>query len=300
MKAGAAIALALTGCVDTVNAGGPWLDASTITGTLAPEVGPPPPPPAAPAGCRLRIATWNVHFAPDPDALAASFLANPELARADVLVVQEIRAFPDEPATRASRLASALAMTWVYAPARTVDGGTHGLAIFSRFPLASAVVRQLPYIDQPINPEQRIALAAQLDLGDEWLPLVDVHLDVRLNAVDRIRQLDPAVNSLGDRLLVGGDLNTTPWEFVDAVVPLTGTVAVTGVDQAAIVDRFMSDLGFAGAIDPDVETFPVPALSIRLDNIYTRGPAPGDSRVEQVTGSDHWPVWFDVDRCPTS
>ena len=120
----------------------------------------------------------------------ARIRASRELASADVLIVQEIRAYPGEPGTRASRLAAALGMTWVYAPARTVRDGTHGIAMFSRYPLVAPEVRELPYFDQP-NPEQRIALTAQVDLGDQELRVVDVHLDTRLAPADRVAQLAP-------------------------------------------------------------------------------------------------------------
>ena len=288
-------ALALAGCVDMTDSGGPWQDASAITGRLAPELGPPPPR-LAPPGCRLRIATWNLHLAGDPAELAARIAASPDLATADVLIVQEIRAYPNEPGSRASRLGSALGMSWVYAPARTVGDGTHGVAIFSRYPLEAPEVRELPYFSQP-NPEQRIALRADVDLGDAKLRVVDVHLDTRLAPADRIAQLHPAVNDAGERLIAGGDLNTLPWEWADSAVPLTSTEAITGQQQAAVVDDYMHGIGFARAISPDVATFPVPVFSIRLDNLYARGPAVLASGVPHVGGSDHWPVWFDIDRC---
>lgn len=284
--------LALGACVDMTDPAGPWQDAASITGTLAPELGPAPPARAAP-GCTIRIATWNLHFAEDPADLAAR-IADSDLASADVLLVQEIRAYPDEAGSRASRLASALGMTWVYAPARVIGDGTHGVAILSRYPLEAPQVRDLPYFDQ-IHDEQRIALRADVVLGGDRLRVVDVHLDTRLAPADRIAQLDPAVD--GDRLIVGGDFNTLPWEWVDSAVPLTSTEAITGQQQAAVVDDFMLGLHFARALTPDSPTFPVPVFSMRLDNLYARGPAIRAAAVAPVDGSDHRPVWFDVDRC---
>jgi endonuclease/exonuclease/phosphatase family metal-dependent hydrolase len=284
--------LALGACVDMTDPGGPWQDAASITGTLAPELGPAPPARAAP-GCTIRIATWNLHFAEDPADLAAR-IADSDLASADVLLVQEIRAYPDEAGSRASRLASALGMTWVYAPARVIGDGTHGVAILSRYPLEAPQVRDLPYFDQ-IHDEQRIVLRADVVLGGDRLRVVDVHLDTRLAPADRIAQLDPAVG--GDRMIVGGDFNTLPWEWVDSAVPLTSTEAITGQQQAAVVDDFMLGLHFARALTPDSPTFPVPVFSMRLDNLYARGPAIRAAAVAPVDGSDHRPVWFDVDRC---
>jgi endonuclease/exonuclease/phosphatase (EEP) superfamily protein YafD len=36
---------------------------------------------------------------------------------------------------------------------------------------------------------------------------------------------------------------------------------------------------------------------MRLDNLYARGPQIVDAAVAPVDGSDHRPVWFDIDRC---
>jgi endonuclease/exonuclease/phosphatase family metal-dependent hydrolase len=286
--------LALGACVDITDHGGPWQDASAITGPLAPELGPAPPSRAAP-GCTMRIATWNLHFAADPADLAAR-IAESDLASADVLLVQEIRAYPDEPGSRASRLASALGMTWVYAPARVIGDGTHGVAILSRYPLEAPRIRDLPYYDQ-IHDEQRIALEADVVLGGERLRVVDVHLDTRMAPADRIAQLAPAVDGVGERLIVGGDFNTLPWAWVDSAVPVTSTEAITGQQQAAVVDDFMLELDFARALTPDSPTFPVPVFSMRLDNLYARGPEIRAAAVAPVDGSDHRPVWFDIDRC---
>jgi endonuclease/exonuclease/phosphatase family metal-dependent hydrolase len=284
------------GCTDVTGGDGPWEDATTITGALAPELGPAvPPPPSAP--CRLRIASWNVHFGADPADLAAQLLASPVLSTADVIITQEMDAMPSEGSTRASRLAGALGMTWVYAPARSKGEGTHGQAILSRYPLANPVVRQLPYADLVVGTEPRIALGVDVMIDGAPLHVVDVHLDTRLGPVDRVRQLHPAVNDAGERMIVGGDLNTLPWTWVDGLVPLTETQAVVDQRAAAVIDDYLGQNRFTGAIAPDQPTFPFPVFGVRLDNLYARGPAVLEASVEHVRGSDHWPIRVDVDRC---
>lgn len=286
------IIVVLAGCVSE-SGPGPWQAPADA------EIGPPPP--AAPTKCTLRIASWNLHFAPDPEGLARAIAASSEIRTADVLFAQEVDAYPAEPGTRASRLATALGMTWVYDPARAQGSdGTHGLAILSRYPLANIEERQLPYVDQAIHPERRIALAADVVLPDDTVRVVDIHLDTRLGPADRVGQLDPAVDGAGDRLVAGGDLNTLPWTWVGGAVPLTEDDAVVGQEQAQIVDDFMTAIGFTGAIAPTAETFPVTGLTIRLDNLYTRSLPLVAAGVEHVPGSDHWPIWIDVDRCATA
>jgi len=292
---GLASALALVGaCISIDTTPRPWQAATEIVGPLSPELGPPPGPVPPPPTSRLRIASWNVETARDPDALAAAIAASPALATADVILVQEIEDHPGEPGSRASRLAAALGMTWFYAPARLEGDGTHGDAILSRFPLVDPEVKQLPHVDQPINEEPRIAVRASVDLGDgRTLAVVGVHLDVRLGPVDRIRQLDPAVSDNPPVVVVGGDLNTTPWVWVQTAIPLLGIQAIVGQDQAEVVDDYFDDLGFATPIahDADTQAFP---LDIRFDTLCPRGVDALAAGVARTAGSDHSPVWIDV------
>jgi endonuclease/exonuclease/phosphatase (EEP) superfamily protein YafD len=103
-----------------------------------------------------------------------------------------------------------------------------------------------------------------------------------------------AVNDVSDAMVAGGDLNTQPWPWVDGVVPLTASEAVIGENHAQIIDDYMSQNRFAGAVSPDVDTMRIPVFSMRLDNLYARDYAIVASGVEHVDGSDHWPVWFDL------
>lgn len=282
----------LTGCVSLGEEAGPWEPVETITGDLAPEIGPAPAP-LAPVST-LRVATWNVHFGADPDELAANLAAS-ELAGVDVLMIQEIEAWPDEPVSRTRRLAEALGMTWVYAPARVEDdGATHGIALLSRFPLEAVAIRQLPFIAYPLRPRRRNALAADIVVGDRRVRVIDVHLDVRIGPADRVLQLDPAIIDQPDRVIAGGDFNTNPWAWVDAAIPLTGTEAIVGMEQAIVIDDYFAGLDFTGALSADVATFRVPGLGVRADDLYARGYQITDAGVAFVDGSDHWPVWSTI------
>lgn len=288
-----AVIAALVGCSGLDDGGGTWMAADAIDGALAVELGPAPAMrERAPV---LRVASWNVHFGANAAALADELRADPELARADVLLVQEIEAYPHEPATRTRQLAEALAMTWVYAPARTEGDGTHGIAVLSRYPLVGARVLALPHAESPWNERDRIALAVDVELGDVRVPVVNVHLDVRISAADRVRQLHPALIDAPSHAIVGGDFNTNPYAWVGGAVPLTSTQAVVGHDQAMILDDYLHALGFVGALAADVNTLNVAAISARLDNVYARGFALGAASVATgVDGSDHRPVWTDV------
>jgi endonuclease/exonuclease/phosphatase family metal-dependent hydrolase len=292
------VALGLASCVEPRDGGGDWEPVETIEGELAAAMGPVPTLRAMP-GCTLRVATFNVHYAGEPEAIAAYIRDSQYVSRADVILVQETRAYDGELTTRTQRLAESLAMTWAYAPARTLPGGigTHGNAILSRYPLENVAVRKLPYIDQPYHAESRNAVAADVVLGDKRVRVVDLHLDVRLGPVDRVRQLDPAVRDAGEQLIVGGDFNSAPWTFVNAFVPLTSSEAILGQEQALVLDDFLAARRFEGAVPVETVTMRIPGFSMRLDNLYARDMPIIAAGVDYVDGSDHWPVWFDVDVC---
>ncbi|MBK9033716.1 MAG: hypothetical protein IPL61_21030 [Myxococcales bacterium] len=150
----------------------------------------------------------------------------------------------------------------------------------------------LPMIE---HGQQRIALRADIQLGDVTLPVVDVHLETRLNITDRILHLRPAVIDLPPTVLVAGDVNTNPYLWQDGTVPLVPTAQTVDTDQAPILDDYMASLGFdapAADVGPTERKYGVES---RLDAIYTRGLVVSPAHVERsVAGSDHWPVWLDV------
>jgi endonuclease/exonuclease/phosphatase family metal-dependent hydrolase len=285
--------VALGGCIGIADEGSPWQDAMTVTGM---ELGPEPTL-RANHGCTVRIASWNLHKLPDPDDVLAHLASSTEIALADVILLQETAAWPGESTSRTAVLAQQLAMTWAHDPVRLLpDGVMQGNAILSRLPLERVMVKLLPYVEQPYHGQPRRALAADVVVGDKRMRVMTVHLDVRLQITDRIRQLDPAVTDVDERVVIGGDFNTAPWQWADGLVPLTSTEAIIGMDQAAILDDYMASRGYASAIPVETNTFTLP-FGMRLDNLYPRAVPMLGAAVEHVGGSDHWPIYVDVDIC---
>jgi endonuclease/exonuclease/phosphatase family metal-dependent hydrolase len=262
--------------------------AEAIAGPLRPELAPPRASrPSPSSSSTFRVVSFNVEFAPDVAAIARAIETVPALAGADVLLLQEIESHPGEPGSRAARLAGALGLGFAYAPARAVGGGTHGLAILSRFPLADVAVMRLPAPDLHVNRLARIALAATIDTSAGPVRLVNVHLDTRMNAPARILQLRPAVLDAGPRAIVAGDFNMNPYVWASNLVP----VLPVGGDQAPIVDDYMRALGFAAPTARLGPTQRVGPLEFRLDAIYVRGLRGDEARVaREVDVSDHWPL----------
>jgi endonuclease/exonuclease/phosphatase family metal-dependent hydrolase len=284
----------LAACTEIADEGSAWQPAGDVAGT---EVGPAPTL-RAQAGCTLRVASWNVHFLGDPTDLLAQLRASKELASADVILLQESSQWPGDPASRTAQLAEQLAMTWTHTPVVALPNGVvQGNGILSRHPLERVAVKRLPHVDQPYFEQARTALAADVVVGDQRVRVVDIHLDVGIQITDRIRQLDPAVTDLDERAIVGGDFNTAPWQWVESVVPLTSTEAIVGMTQAAILDDYMASRRYTSAIAPDINTFTATGFGMRLDNLFARDVSIIGAGVEHVGGSDHWPIYVDVDLC---
>jgi endonuclease/exonuclease/phosphatase (EEP) superfamily protein YafD len=168
-----------------------------------------------------------------------------------------------------------------------------GFSTAVRVPFAAAAAAAaLVAVAQP-----RSALAADVVVGDQRVRIVDVHLAVGIQITDRVRQLDPAVTDLDERAIVGGDFNTAPWQWVESLVPLTSTEAIVGMTQAAILDDYMASRRFASSISPDDNTFTASGFGMRLDNLYTRSLPIIGAGVVRVGGSDHWPIYVDIDVC---
>jgi len=271
---------------------GTWLDPSELNAPLTPEISTSMPLVPASASV-LRIVSYNIKDGGvDPALIAAAFKANANLATADIIMIQEAEAFPEEPSTRISQLASALDMAWIYAPARPEKTGTLGDAIISRYPLEDFAVMRLAFVP---TKHQRIAVAGTLRIGDVAIRLVTTQLDTTLNITDRILQLRPVVIDLPSPSIVGGDMNTNPYAWQGNQVPLIPTSQVVDTDQAPMLDDYMQQIGFANPIAPLGNTEVKFGIASRLDAVFVSGLEPINAGVERdITLSDHWPVWTDV------
>ena len=234
----------------------------------------------------LRVVTYNTEYGQDPEGLAAAILGDPNLASAGVFMFQEEEWHPEEGESRAAKLAGLLGLGYIYVPARAKNGGTHGLALMSAFPIDNLEKMQLP---RASNGVPRIALAADVHVGDKVLHLIDIHLETRLNPQERVAQLRPAVLDAPDDVLVAGDFNTN-WVTWAGSVP----VLADERDQAPIIDSYMAALGFDAPSADSGPTEHAFGLEFKLDSIYTRGLDVTFGGVIRTGPSDHWPMYIDV------
>lgn len=222
--------------------------------------------PAA-GGDTLLIVSFNVEFALRVDSAIAVLTSNPDVADADVVLLQEM----DGEATE--RVARALGMTWVYYPAILSERTDRdfGNAILSRWPIVEDAKLVLPHT-APIGRTRRTATAATLDVKGVRVRVYSTHLGTVVN-IGPQAQRDQFEAVLRDaarhqRVIIGGDMNTT------------------GVGGAAL------DRGYRWPTREGPRTL----RWGRWDHIFVRGFAvPGEGAagtvLDNLGASDHLPVW---------
>jgi endonuclease/exonuclease/phosphatase family metal-dependent hydrolase len=170
-------------------------------------------PTAGPCGgstpSTLRVVTWNIRAALSSslDQIASDLAA----LSPDVVMLQEVDRHADRSGDvdQAGALAEKLGMTSTFAAARTEGRGDFGVALLSRIAFESARRVELPS-DNAFEP--RVAIDAHLCAGDLHLRAASVHADVypwaaRQNADFLAENLK---ESVGEGVVVGGDLNSAP------------------------------------------------------------------------------------------
>ncbi len=136
----------------------------------------------------------------------------------DVVALQEVREIPGRLPNTAQTLADALGLSYVFAPATEWGGGTEGLAILSRHPIAAHQHIELP---QPRTDERRVLLWAELRTPHGVVLCATTHLHYRMtDGIAREEQVEAVDRVLKERaqqiaggpklLLLMGDFNATP------------------------------------------------------------------------------------------
>jgi endonuclease/exonuclease/phosphatase family metal-dependent hydrolase len=215
---------------------------------------------------RLAVVTWNLHEG--RGALAEMIQS---LAPSDVIVLAQeaVRGDADRDITT---IAEALGLWLAYVPSMPNGRGRHqdrGCAILSTLPLAEPIAIELPWAYQ-----RRVAVMATVAVGDSQatLRVVSVHLDNRTGRRTQASALAAWLQPLaaaGERIIVGGDLNT--WFGA-------------GEAAARAIDRVVPRIACGGGA-----TF---RFGRRLDHLFaTPGvPVRACHVAGEAYGSDHHPI----------
>ncbi|MBT8494301.1 MAG: endonuclease/exonuclease/phosphatase family protein [Deltaproteobacteria bacterium] len=236
----------------------------------------------------FKVVTYNLHGEP-AGPVARALSTTRAIRGADWVLLQEVEAHPDETAPRAVRIARLLGMGAVYAPGYGLgDGGSHGVALLSRYPLKEIRIIELPRKFVVINSARRVAIGATAMVGGLEIRIYSVHLDNRLNPAERREQLGPVIDDAKGYFklptIIAGDVNTSPFCWALHLLPLPCAI------QDDRLESFVRRHGFD---TPVVGSGPTsPFLDMRLDAIYTRGFEVYEYGVaRRVKVSDHLPLW---------
>lgn len=201
----------------------------------------PAPPPGPVNPDRVRVATWNIERGIELDGIKAYLAGHKELLSADILMLNEVDVGMSRSGNRdvAGEIAELLGFNMVFGNSYLcLDEGDsrdeqfasdanreslHGNAILSRHPITraediSVTVSKDKYHsgDRRLGHKKSLWAEVQTHLGP--LPVVSVHLDVICSVEVREAEMEDIMQKvsqrgLRDRVLLGGDFNTTTYDI---------------------------------------------------------------------------------------
>ncbi len=227
----------------------------------------------------MRVVSWNIKFGRNVDLAAGQLQALPELADADVVLLQEM----DESGTKL--IAEQLDADYAFAAAapHRETGRPFGNAIVSRWPIADVVEIELPHVAS-VRGQPRSATHARLRIDGADIFVYSVHTEIPTMGYRKRREqvitlLDHVETLEADaRVLVGGDFNTAArWDI-------------------GVLRSLMDTANFAAVSQRSGPTFGRFGRPFTLDHLFARGlRSTGSGAVTDATASDHLPVWAEVD-----
>lgn len=223
------------------------------------------------------VSSWNIQFGQLVQPAAEFLASQPDLARTEVLLLQEM----DEAGTR--YIAERLGFEWRYAMASVhpQSGRPFGNAVLSRHPIRAHRVIDLPH-QARVAGQPRLALVADIDIDGTRIAAASVHTEIPLLEPGRRRdQFGVLSRTLADvpgtPVLVGGDFNTA---------------TTLGRRRLRMT---MGQFGFAELSYGVGPTLRRHRRNYLLDHIFGRGMvANATGSPDGRVASDHDPIWVDV------
>ena len=245
----------------------------------------PNPSPEPAMDHTLTAVSLNMAREADPARVLADLQADGRLRSADLYLFQEVAHQANQPSV-AEQVAKKLGYSATFAPAAP-GVFDQGLAIVSRYPMHDVRIRRLKACDLRFHCRSRFGMSAMVDSPWGSVQVWNAHLDTRINAAERLEQLQPVIEEAAKRegaTLIGGDFNTNEFRWLGNVAPVPG-----GPGHGVAIRRAMEARGFVTPFADGVVTFPT--LRRHLDWIFVRGLRAVDSSVEVAPFSDHHAIW---------
>ena len=222
----------------------------------------------------LKVVSWNLNFATRVDQAIHELRNTKVLHDADIILLQEM----DE--VGVEKLAKDLGYNYIYSPAaiHRRHNRQFGNAILSKWPLGDP--QKIILSDQFGGlKHNRIAVKAQVDLGEVQIALYSVHLDmVWMLPGQNNTQLDVLISHVGkedDTKVVGGDFNS--WS--------PGSIAM--------LDKYFGEIGLLRVSQNSGTTLKTfGGLQLTTDHIFASHVSSHEAGTWQNSDiSDHAAVW---------
>jgi endonuclease/exonuclease/phosphatase family metal-dependent hydrolase len=229
-------------------------------------------------GDSLRVVSWNIQYGQDVDQALAEMAALPDLANADIVLLQEMTP------QGARRMAEELDMHHVYGAASVSPHHKKlfGNAVLSRWPIVGDQVLILPH-ETLLTGHRRLAMAADIDLGGQTIRAISIHTaTVIMDQEKRMEQARAARDSLGGfdgPVIIGGDFNTVSEYDVTLLRRTMRRLRLKTIRMPA-----------GPTIKNKYKKFP--GSESVLDHIFCKEFEPGSRGVvREAAASDHYPIW---------
>ena len=224
----------------------------------------PPDPPAEPE--RIKAVHWNIEHGNWYAQVEAALLGRPELARADLVLFNEIDLGMARAGNRdvAADLAATLGLHAVWAPfflettrGRDDDLSTagaaenqeslFGAALLSRWPIGEVRVVELPSPERYQFDVERmygrhVAIVAEILRPEGAFVAASAHLDVHGTRAFRAQQMRLVLDTLRDErrpIVVAGDFNSHTFDRGRAWDPFLGAAVLMGAPTPALQARLL-------------------------------------------------------------
>ena len=242
-------------------------------------------------GAPLRVLVYNIHAGKDAGRLdnlerVAKIIKD---SRASIVLLQEV----DRKTRRSgsvdqfARLRELTGYRGVFGKTINYDGGEYGIAILSRWRIASSAFAPLP-VDIPdaaarARYEERGAVVVRIVSPFGIIRVINTHLDAGGADAYRIQQAKVLTSLAGAQsdsgfTLLGGDMNSEPSSEAIGILAKAG----------------WSDL-FAACGTGEPGSFPADTPVKRIDFLFGRGNVKcARAEVLDTQASDHRPVLFEV------
>ncbi len=221
----------------------------------------------------VRVVTFNIQWGDEVERAAREMKADPDLRRADIVLLQEVSG------REANFVAQALRMNLIYYAGSMRKGDEFGNAVLTTHTIVDDWKLDLPH-QNPFNGGLRIAVGARLDTGAGQLVVYSVHNEtILLGGRERLEQSAIILADAARQkypVIIGGDFNTLDRK--------------TRAETIRLFER-QGFLRATRGVGPTAYNGP---LGAHLDHVFVRALTPIRSRTVPTDASDHLPLFAEV------